>query len=66
MKPYAAIAIAITVLAVSTLVASELPKYVRRCADRYAESLFAAAMLPDPPTKPDNKKSKSTSDKPAK
>ncbi len=66
MKPYAAIAIAITVLAVSTLVASELPKYVRRCADRYADSLFAAAMLPDPPTKPDSKKSKSTSDKPTK
>ena len=61
MKPYAAIAIAITVLAVSTLVASELPNYVRRCADRYAESLFAAAMLPDSPPPPDDKKPKSES-----
>lgn len=66
MKPFAAIAIAFTVLVVSSLVASELPNYMRRCADRYAESLFAAAMLPDPPTKPDSKKSKSKSDKPDK
>ena len=56
MKPYAAIAIAITVLAVASLVARELPKYVRRCADRYAESLFAVAMLPDPPLAKDDKK----------
>jgi hypothetical protein len=56
MKPYAAIAIAVTVLAVACLVASELPRYVRRCADRYAESLFAVAMLPDPPSATDVKK----------
>jgi len=61
MKPYAAIAIAITVLAVASLVASELPKYVRRCADRYAESLFAVAMLPDPPPAKDEKKPESKS-----
>ena len=58
MQPYAAITIAITVLAVSSLVASELPKYVRRCADRYAESLFAAAMLPDTPSTLEDKKPK--------
>lgn len=59
MKPYAALAVSISALALSCLVASDLPKYVRRCADRYAESLFAAAMLPDPSPMPDDKKPKS-------
>ncbi|OWK40953.1 hypothetical protein FRUB_04845 [Fimbriiglobus ruber] len=27
------------------MVARELPDYVRRCADRYAESLFATAVI---------------------
>jgi len=63
MKPFAAIAIALTVLAVSCLVANELPKYVRRCADRYAESLFAAAMLPDPPPPADKKPKSETADR---
>ena len=58
MKPYAAIAVSVTVLAVSALVASELPGYVRRCADRYAESLFAAAMLPDSMPSTEEKKGK--------
>lgn len=48
MKAYAALGVSATVFAISILVASELPKYVRRCADRYAESLFAIAMLPEP------------------
>jgi hypothetical protein len=61
MRPFAAIAIALVVLAVSVLVAWELPVYVRRCADRYAESLFAVAMLPDPPPKSKTKKIKSKS-----
>lgn len=59
MKPYAALAISVATLALSCLVACELPKYVHRCADRYAESLFAAAMLPDSPLPPDDRKPKS-------
>ena len=58
MKPYAALAVSATVLVASILVASELPTYVRRCADRYAESLFAVAMLPDSPSPADDKKPK--------
>jgi hypothetical protein len=34
---------------------------VKRCADRYAESLFATAMLPDPPAAKDEKKTKAES-----
>lgn len=47
MKPYAGIAVSLTVFFASLLVTFELPAYVRRCADRYAESLFAAALLPE-------------------
>jgi len=61
MKPYAALVVSLAVLGVSALVASELPGYVRRCADRYAESLFAAAMLPDVTLAIDEKKNKSES-----
>ncbi|WP_437230190.1 hypothetical protein SH661x_001830 [Planctomicrobium sp. SH661] len=61
MKPHAAFAISLTVLTASLLIAFELPNYVRRCADRYAESLFAAAMLPDPPAVTDGGKPKSES-----
>lgn len=51
VQPYAALAVSITVLAASVLVGWELPNYVRRCADRYAESLFSCALLPEsPPT----------------
>ena len=55
-KPYAAIAISGAVLVASILVASELPNYVRRSANRYAESLFAIAMMPDSTSPPDDKK----------
>ncbi len=56
LKPYAALAVSATVLVASILVASELPRYVRRCADRYAESLFGVAMLPDSPSVSGDKK----------
>ena len=58
LKPYAALAVSVAFLAVSVLVAAELPQYVRRCADRYAESLFAAALLPDPKSTAEEKKPK--------
>ncbi len=61
LKPYAAIAASGTVLVASILVATELPKYVRRCADRYAESLFAVAMMPDFPSPLDDQRQKSES-----
>ena len=61
MKSYVALAVSSTVLVASILVASELPSYVRRCADRYAESLFAVAMLPDSPPSADDKKPKAES-----
>lgn len=45
MRPYLGLAVAGTFTVISFLVARELPDYVRRCADRYAESLFATAVL---------------------
>jgi hypothetical protein len=45
LRPYAGIAVAGVSVVVTLLIGRELPDYVRRCADRYAESLFAAAMM---------------------
>ena len=45
MRPYLGLAIAGAFSLASILVARELPDYVKRCADRYAESLFATAIL---------------------
>ncbi|MFL5330480.1 MAG: hypothetical protein ACJ8C4_16375 [Gemmataceae bacterium] len=45
MRPYAGLAVAGAFTIASILVARELPDYVRRCADRYAESLFSTAIL---------------------
>lgn len=45
LRPYLGIAVAVAFTIVSILIARELPDYVRRCADRYAESLFASALL---------------------
>jgi hypothetical protein len=45
LRPYLGLAISGAFTAASVLVARELPDYVRGCADRYAESLFAAAYL---------------------
>lgn len=61
LKPYVALAVSMTFLIASVLVASELADYVRRCADRYAESLLAAALLPDLEPPAEEKKSKPAS-----
>jgi hypothetical protein len=45
LQPFAGLAIAGVFSLVTVLVARELPDYVKRCSDRYAESLFATAML---------------------
>lgn len=45
MRPYVGLAIAVVFSIASVFIARELPDYVRRCADRYAESLFATAIL---------------------
>lgn len=45
LRPYLGLTIAGVFSVASILVAWELPDYVRRCADRYAESLFATAIL---------------------
>jgi hypothetical protein len=45
MRPYVGLAIAGAFSIASVCIAFELPDYVRRCADRYAESLFASAIL---------------------
>lgn len=56
MRPYVGLAIAGAFSIASVCIGLELPDYVRRCADRYAESLFATAILvshaPDEPAKP--------------
>lgn len=44
-RPYLGLAVAGGFTVISVLIARELPDYVRRCADRYAESLFATALL---------------------
>jgi hypothetical protein len=44
LTPYLALAAAAAGTLVAALLVGELPGYVRRCADRYAESLFAAAL----------------------
>jgi hypothetical protein len=45
LRPYMGLAVAAAFTVVSVLIARELPDYVKRCADRYAESLFATALL---------------------
>jgi len=45
MRPYLGLTIAGVFSAASIAIARELPDHVRRCADRYAESLFATAIL---------------------
>lgn len=45
LRPYLGLAVAAAFTVGSILIARELPDYVRRCADRYAESLFAIAIL---------------------
>jgi hypothetical protein len=45
VRPYLGLAIAGAFSVVSILIARDLPDYVKRCADRYAESLFATAVL---------------------
>jgi hypothetical protein len=45
LRPYLGLAVAGAFTVITILVAIELPDYVRRCADRYAESLFATAIL---------------------
>jgi len=45
LRPYLGLAVAAAFTITSILIARELPDYVRRCADRYAESLFASAIL---------------------
>lgn len=45
LRPYMGTVVALSSVIVSLLIACELPDYVRRCADRYAESLFATAIL---------------------
>lgn len=55
LKPFTAMIVSVAVLVASLLVATELPSYVRRCADRYAESLFSIAMLPDSSSQPNEK-----------
>jgi hypothetical protein len=59
MEAYAGIAVSVAFLAVTALVTSELPRYVRHCSDRYAESLFAVAMLPEAVSAAAEKKAKS-------
>lgn len=45
LRPYLGLTVAGVFTLASILVARELPDYVRRCADRYAESLLATAVL---------------------
>jgi hypothetical protein len=45
LRPYMGLAVSLSFTLISLLIAKELPDYVRRCADRYAESLFALAIL---------------------
>ena len=45
LKPFLGLAIAGVCSITAFLIARELPVYVRRCADRYAESLFATAVM---------------------
>jgi hypothetical protein len=45
LTPFVGLAIAGASSVAAILVARELPDYVRRCADRYAESLFATAVM---------------------
>ena len=56
LRPYLGLGIAGACAAASIFVARELPDYVKRCADRYTESLFASAILVsqsmDEPAKP--------------
>ena len=43
-QAWAALAVALVSLAIAVLVSWELPSFVRRCADRYAESLLSTAV----------------------
>lgn len=45
LRPYLGLGVAAAFTITSILIARELPDFVRRCADRYAESLFASAIL---------------------
>ncbi len=45
LRPYLGLGVAGAFTVASIFVARELPDYVKRCADRYAESLFASAIL---------------------
>lgn len=45
LRPYLGLAGASAFTVASIFIARELPDYVKRCADRYAESLFATAIL---------------------
>lgn len=45
MRPYLGLAVASAFTVASFVIARGLPDYVKRCADRYAESLFATAIL---------------------
>ncbi len=47
LRPFVGLAIAGVCSITAFLIARELPVYVRRSADRYAESLFAACILAD-------------------
>lgn len=43
-KPYVGLAVSLISLALALLIGQQLPEQFRRCADRYAESLFTAAV----------------------
>lgn len=45
LRPYLGLAVSGAFTVASIVIARELPEYVKRCADRYAESLFATAIL---------------------
>ncbi len=45
VNAYAGLVVASVFLVVTLLIARELPNHVKRCAERYAESLFASAIL---------------------
>lgn len=61
LRPYIGLAIAGTCSITAFFVAIELPDYVRRCADRYAESLFATAIIVSQSTNQPDKESAPTS-----
>lgn len=58
VRSFLGVAVAGAFTIASSLIARELPEYVRRCADRYAESLFAAAIVVGQATDDSGKRSK--------